>query len=78
MSRRTKEERIKRLQEQMEKIKEQMKDLETKQQIEIGKTVMKEWEIEDEEIAKLVITELKEEAKRLINSIKETDAVESP
>lgn len=66
MAKLTKEERRKKLEEEVKKKKEKIKQIETEIQTDIGKIVMNEWGIDDEETAKEVITSLKDQAKELI------------
>lgn len=58
------------MQEKMKEMEEQIKELEEKAQIEIGKHVLKTWEINDDHDSKSVfdvITKLKNEAIELLN-----------
>lgn len=66
MARLSKEERLRKLEEQIKKKKQMMKEIEQSIQISIGKTVMKEWGIDDDEIANEIIKQLKDQAKQLL------------
>lgn len=66
MAKLSKEYRLKRIEEQIKKKKQLMKEIQQSIQISIGKTVMEEWEIEDDEIANEIIRKLKDQAKELI------------
>lgn len=67
MSRLSKEEKLRKLEEQIKKKKQMMKEIEKSIQISIGKSVMEEWGIDDDKVAIEVIRKLKDQAKELLN-----------
>lgn len=59
------------MQERLEKMERDIKELEEKAQIELGKFIIKEWEIKDDKDSEQVlevIKTLKEDAKELLNN----------
>lgn len=65
MPKNTKEKKLESIEEQIKRLQQKKKDLEKKMKENIGKVIIEEWEIEDEETAIMVIQSLKEEAKKL-------------
>lgn len=64
------------MQERMEKMEQDIKELEEKAERELGKFIMKEWEVEDDydsEMVLEVITELKDQAKELLSNNNDND-----
>lgn len=58
------QEKLEKLKEQQEKIKRQEKELIQSLYIKIGKTVIKEWGIEDDKTLNEIIVALKDQAKK--------------
>lgn len=69
MARKSIAQKRKEIEEQIQNKKIEMKEIEEQIQKNIGKTAMKEWEIDDDQIAREVIIKLKDQAINLAKSM---------
>lgn len=70
MARKTKEEKLESIEEQIKRLQEQRKKLQTELRLNVGKTLLEEWEVEDEQTAIYLIQKLKDDAKNLLSNEK--------
>jgi conjugal transfer/entry exclusion protein len=64
--RKSKDQKLETIEKQIKKLQEQKKTIENNMRLNIGKTLLEEWEIEDEELAISIIKSLKGEALKLV------------
>lgn len=68
MARKSKEEKLESIEEKIKKLQEEKKRLQIELQLNVGRTLLEEWDIKDEQTAISLITLLKEEAYKIIQS----------
>lgn len=68
MTKTKKEQKLNTIDLKIEKLKEQKKRLEEKMYLSIGKKVVKEWEVDDEDVALDLIGKLKSQVTEILNN----------
>ena len=69
MARKSAADKVRELQEKMKVLEEQLKEEERKRDEELGKIIRIEWDIEDSETARIIITSLKSEVEKIKRNI---------